>query len=98
MTDKTHGATSCEICCNEKPSKATTGHDCASALPQATVQLVAANSATGPDNPSKIQAHQRPNSRLPAHFLRLHYRAMAAVRGRSSGLPGSCISGLSARA
>jgi hypothetical protein len=34
----------------------------------ATVKPVAANSATGPDNPRKIQAHQRPNPRLSALF------------------------------
>jgi len=56
---------------------------------------VAANSATGPENPGKMQALQRRNHVLRRFFISA-FRAMAAVRGRPSGLPGSCISGFSA--
>jgi hypothetical protein len=41
-------------------------------------------------------APSAPKTRFAGVFFRLSFRAMAAVRGRPSGLPGSCISGLSA--
>ena len=44
-----------------------------------------------------MQAHKRPSMNAGA-FLCPSVRVMAAVRGRPSGLPGSCISGFSARA
>ena len=40
----------------------------ASPPPARYLSAVAANSATGPDNPSKMQAQQRPKSRLQAFF------------------------------
>ena len=49
---------------------------------------VAANSATGLGNPISKGA-TAPPSRLQALFLCLQFCVMAAVRGRSSGLPGS---------
>jgi hypothetical protein len=41
-------------------------------------------------------APSAPKTRFVGVFFRPPFRAMAAVRGRPSGLPGSCISGLSA--
>ena len=49
-------------------SPATTWPRLRATLPHATVKPVAANSATGPENPRKMQAHKRPNPRLPAFF------------------------------
>jgi len=40
------------------------------------------------------KAQQRPSSQLQALFLCPQFRVMAAVRGRSSGLPGSFCPGL----
>jgi len=37
--------------------------------PQATVNPIAANSATGPENPGKIQAHQRPKPMIAGAFF-----------------------------
>ena len=63
----------------------------------ATLPPVAANSATGPDNPARCRrTPSAPKTRFAGVFFCLTIRAMAAVRGRPSGLPGSCISGLSA--